>query len=103
MQSGVGALIILNVDGDLRSGAKPLSMRKFVTPCISRDYVIVLARWHTLLKFSTAVGVELPACFLVFGATDFDFHTRHRPIIRSPDCAEKERIVRRLRSAAVLR
>src|SRR5947209_7684009 len=102
MQSGVGALIILNVDGNLRSGAKPLSMRKFVTPCVSRDYVIVLARWHALLKFSTTVGVELPACFLVFGATNLHFHPRHRAVIRSPDCAENESIIRRLRPGAVL-
>src|SRR5579864_1616315 len=102
MQTGVGALIILDVNGNLLTSLQMDAARQFVAFGISPDHVILLARWNALLEFATAVGIKLPPRLLVGCPANFYFDARERAVIRPPDRAEDQSVVVRLRPLAAL-
>jgi len=92
MQSGVFALVVVDVDGDFLNQAERLAVGGFDAFQVGGKNVIGFADGNPLGEFSHVVGINFPLGFFVFGAANFYGNAIHGMIVRAPDGAGDESV-----------
>src|SRR5579872_2345429 len=89
MHSGIFALVVIDVNGDV-GGVERLSIGRFHVLEIGAEDVVGLSGWNPLGEFAVMIGINLPLRLLVFGAANFYGNAVNGSAVRSPDGAENQ-------------
>src|SRR6266446_6858888 len=92
MQTGVDALVVINMEVNLSGQVHRLSVGGLEIFEIGPDDVVRFARGNALGEFAIVVGIEFPPRFLVAGTADLDLNAVNRTVVRSPDRSNDESI-----------
>src|ERR1700758_250254 len=84
MQTNVGALVSINMDGDFRARLLLLAIYRLQALRIGPYPVVRLACGKPLGKLPAMVGVQFPFRFLLIRAPDVDPHTIHGTVVGPP-------------------
>src|ERR1700741_3452674 len=86
MQSGVFALVVINMNVYWLDKGQGLGVGGFETPKVGPNNVVCFAGRNALCGLAHVVGINLPAGLLGFigGAPDFHGDAVHRTIVRTP-------------------
>src|SRR5690349_7022943 len=90
MQSGVLALIVINVDGYFLDQPQRLAVDRFIPFQISPEDVVGFPRGNTLGELAIVIGKELPLGFLILGTPDLYGHAVDGTVVRSPNGSKNE-------------